>query len=801
MKYLWSVTLMLLCVSWMGTAASADELNTNTNLPNTNMETNAFHDQELIVKFSLNLSKAERNAILKQVNGTEEDHLGDGDFSFIKFPNGTDLTKAAQRLLAQKKIIWAEPNYKVKSTYIPQEPDYSKQWYLNKIQMPKAWDITKGSSQIKVAVIDDGVQQDHPDLKGKIVSPFNAVTGNARYTPHEHATHVAGIIAASFNKTGIAGIAPNVKIMPINVFDGEEASDYAVALGIKYAVEHHADVINMSLGSPNYSVLLDYYANYAKSKGVILIAAAGNDGTFTKTYPAALNSVVGVGATSSSDHVAFYSNKGSFVDFTAPGSNIFSSINGSSYAPLTGTSMASPVVSGVAALIRSRNPFLTPDQVESVMKHSVIDLGAKGRDDYYGYGRIDAYKAVSNTSSPKAKISAPKTFTMTGKNKAALSLKLPGHAKVTVTIQNSSGQTVREVLNKKVSGTKQTVVWDGKAANGKFVSTGAYNAVVKASNRRASLSKTTPIQVMNHTYAAILVKGDYTFSPKAGKTVKIPYELTQKAKVTAVVKDKAGRVVKKIITAKTVPTGKHSFKWDGKNEKGKQVKDGAYSLRMSLVDMHKKKGKTKKVSIKIDTIRPSGNLTLTSTVFKMDTKNRTSATLKGTETAKVHVFVIDEKGKIVKQLFYKQVKTATFIWNGMNAKKQFAPEGSYRYLIQLKDAAGNFSTLKSKYFMLQDWRVPTIQAAKDVTSTVQDLKPIGYTLSKAGQITIDITQGETFIRSIKNNSDENLGGQSFQWDGTNSSNQIVTSGDYQFKITIVDKYGLTQIFTGIINIK
>ncbi|WP_051591205.1 S8 family serine peptidase [Bacillus sp. UNC438CL73TsuS30] len=801
MKYLWSVTLMLLCMSWMGTAASADGLNTNMDLANTNMETNAFHDQELIVKFSSNLSKTERNAILNQVNGTEEAHLGDGAFSFIKFPKGTDLTKAAQRLLAQKKIVWAEPNYKVKSTYIPQEPDYSKQWYLNKIQMPKAWDITKGSSQIKVAVIDDGVQQDHPDLKGKIVSPFNAVTGNARYTPHEHATHVAGIIAASFNKTGIAGIAPNVKIMPINVFDGEEASDYAVALGIKYAVEHHADVINMSLGSPNYSVLLDYYANYAKSKGVILIAAAGNDGTFTKTYPAALGSVVGVGATTSSDHVAFYSNKGSFVDFTAPGSNIFSSINGSSYAHLTGTSMASPVVSGVAALIRSRNPFLTPDQVESVMKHSVVDLGTKGRDDYYGYGRIDAYKAVSNTSSPKAKITAPKTFTMTGKNKAALSLKLPGHAKVTVTIQNASGQTVREVLNQKVSGTKQTVVWDGKAANGKFVPTGDYKAVVKASNRRASLSKTTSIQVVNHTYAAILVKGFYTFSPKAGKTVKIPYELTQKANVTAEVQDKNGNVIKKIMTAKTVSTGKHSFKWDGKNEKGKQVKDAAYSLKMSLIDMHKKKGKTKKVSIKIDTIRPSGELALASTMFKMDTKNRTSATLKGTETARVHVLVIDAKGNIVKQVLYKQAKTATFTWNGINVKKQFSPEGRYRYLIQLKDEAGNSSTIKSKFFTLQDWRVPTVQSEKDVYSILQDMKPIAYTLSKAGKVTIDVSQGTTFIKSIKTNAQETTGTQSFRWDGTDGINQPVISGDYQFKITVVDKYGLTQIFTGTIHIK
>ncbi|OIK16322.1 hypothetical protein BIV60_04710 [Bacillus sp. MUM 116] len=799
MRYLWSLGLMVLCLSCMGTAASADGANTYTNLLKTNIESNAFHDQELIVKFSLSLSKTQRDAILKQVNATEEAHLEDGDFSFIKVPKGTDLTKTAQSLLAQKKILWAEPNFKVKSTYIPQEPDYSKQWYLNKIQMPKAWDITKGSPQIKVAVIDDGVQQDHPELKGKIISPYNAVTGNAQYTPHEHATHVAGIIAGSFNRSGIAGIAPNVKIMPINVFAGDEASDYAVALGIKYAVDHHADVINMSLGSPNYSVLLDYYANYAKSKGVILIAAAGNDGTFTKTYPAALDSVVGVGATNSADHIAFYSNKGSFVDLTAPGSNIYSSINGSSYAYLTGTSMASPVVSGVAALIRSKNPFLAPDQVESIMEHSAVDLGKKGRDDYYGYGRIDAYKAVSNTPSPTANITAPKTFTMTGKNKAAFALKLPGHANVTVAIQNASGQTVREMLKKTITGTKQTVDWDGKATNGKFVPTGTYKAVVKASNSRASLAKTTMIQVVNHTYADILVKGDYSFSPKIGKSIKIPYELTQKAKVTAVIKDNAGRVVKNIITGKSLPTGKYSIQWDGKSEKGQIVKDSTYSLEMSLLDVHNKKGKTKKVSIKIDTVPPSGRINVASDVYEKDPKNQAAASLEGTETANVSVFVIDEKENIVKQLLNKQTKNANFSWNGMNAKKQFLPEGRYRYLVQLKDAAGNSSIIKSKFFMLQ--RLPIIQSAKDVTLTTQDIEPITYTLSKAGNVTIDIIQGETLIKSIQTNLVENPGNQSFLWDGTDNSNNLMDIGDYQFKISIVDKYGLTQDFTGTIHIK
>ncbi|MED1468593.1 S8 family serine peptidase [Bacillus salipaludis] len=802
MRYLWSFGFLLLSLSFMTSSVSADVVNINSKALSfdMNLKTKEFNDQELIVKFNPHLSKTERNTILKGINATEDAHLEESDFSFVKVPKGTDLTKTAQILLGKKQIVWAEPNYMVKSTYIPQEPSFQKQWYLNKIQMPKAWNITKGSPHITVAVIDDGVQQGHPELKGKIVSPYNAVTGGTYYTPHEHATHVAGIIAASFNKSGIAGIAPNVKIMPINVFDGEEASDYAVAQGIKYAVSHHADVINMSLGSPNYSALLDYYANYAKSKGVLLVAAAGNDGTFTKTYPAAFNSVVGVGATDSSDHRAYYSNKGSFIDFTAPGSNIYSSINRSSYANLSGTSMATPIVSGVAALVLSKNPFLNPNQVETVLKRSTIDLGRKGRDDYYGYGRIDAYKAVSNTPSSTATINTPKTYTMMGKNKAAFSLKLPGQVSLTISVKNSNGQTVRTVLKNKTSSGKISAYWDGKSLNGKFVPSGTYKVAIKASNNRASISKTTVMKVINHTYAAILVSGEYPFSPKVNKTIKIPYQLTQKAKVSAVVTDQAGKTIKKIMINKSLAAGKHSLVWDGKDTKGHKVKDSTYRLVLSLIDIHNKKGKTKSVPIKVDTVLPSGKITLASSPFKMDTKNKSTINLQMSEIAKTSVFVTNEKGTIIKELLNKQLKASALSWNGQDAKKQFVREGKYRYLIQAKDLAGNSITIQSKWFNLQDWRVPIIQSEKDVYLTLQDMKPVAYTLSKGGKVMIEVTQGETLIKSIQNNLVENSGDQSFQWDGTDISNQLVSIGDYQYKITILDKYGLSKIFTGNIHI-
>ncbi|MDR7240832.1 S8 family peptidase [Neobacillus drentensis] len=427
MKYFWSVIFIVLCLSIITSVASAEEVTIQPKVSKFDTkvlfdEKKEFDDQELIIKFTPNTSSVERATILKLVNGKEVDQLKAGDFSFVKVPNGSDLASISKALLKNKQLLFVEPNYEVKSTYVPGEPSYNKQWYLNKIQLPKAWDKTKGSSNITVAVIDGGVQKDHPELRGKIVSPYNAVTGNANYTPDKHGTHVAGIIAASFNKSGIAGIAPSVKIMPINVFDWQGASAYNVAVALNYAVDHHADVVNMSLGSEDYSYILDYYVQYARSKGIVIVAAAGNSDTSIPMYPAALNGVIGVSATDSSDRITSFSNYGSYIDLAAPGLSIYSTVTGSSYEYLSGTSMTAPVVTGVAALVRSQNPFLTPSQVESILMKSTTDLGSRGWDSYYGYGRIDAYKAVSNTPAPISKLTAPTTYTMTGTNKAAFSI-------------------------------------------------------------------------------------------------------------------------------------------------------------------------------------------------------------------------------------------------------------------------------------------------------------------------------------------------------------------------------------------
>lgn len=807
MKAIWSLSLFFLSLTFMASTATAEGVNEQPKQVNPEVQ---FQDQqefvarELIVKFKSEATSEERAAILNEVNSEEKSQLLDGDFSVVKVPSGADLKTIAKTLLKNKLVALVEPNYRFTQSYLPKEPKYQQQWYLNKIQAPKAWDKTKGSSAITVAVIDDGVQQDHPELKGKIISPYNAVTGTTKYSPHLHATHVAGIIAASFNRKGIAGIAPNVKIMPINVFTGDEATTDSVVRALQYAVDHHADIINMSLGAPGYNYAIDSAVKYARSKGVVLIAAAGNEGSYQPEYPAACDGVLAISATTQGDKIASWSNRGSYIDLAAPGDRIYSAITGGSYGYESGTSMATPVVSGVAALVRSRNPFLSSGQVETILKKSTVDLGTKGRDSLYGYGRIDANKAVSNTALPVSTISVPKIFTAKGTNKAAISFTTAGTGKISLSVKSSKGTTLRRVVtDKSTSGSKFTLYWDGKTDSKKVVSSGTYKVEVKMTNGRKTVYKSTTIKVNNQTKADIIVSGTYAFSPKVSGKINIPYELTQKAKIMAVIKDQAGKTVKTILNKKSVSAGKHSIIWDGRNSAGQLVKDGTHSLEMVIIDSHNKAGTAKKVQIKVDTISPEAEFALSPPVFKMDNQTSYIAQLEIKETATVIAYVKNDKGTIIRKLINQQFKPGKIAvsWNGKDDQNTPVPEGNYYVDVQAKDLAGNTTTITGAYFSVEDWRTPEIQASKDVYLKTTGMMNIDYLLSKSGTVTVGIYQGANLMKRIKTDEAEAAGKQTFQWDGTDLEGKQVPDGDYQFKIQVIDKYNLSQTFTGTVHVE
>jgi serine protease len=303
------------------------------------------------------------------------------------------------------------------------DPYRAQQWDIPKIRTADAWQKSTGAGVV-VAVIDSGVDATHPDLAGNVISGLDATTDREGATTdrHGHGTHVAGTIAAvTGNATGISGVAPDVKIMPVKVLGDNGSGNMSdTAQGITWAADHGAQVINMSLGGTQQVAAVSTAISYARSKGVTVVAAVGNSrqqGSPT-SYPAADAGVIGVAATDTNDRIGVYSNAGSYVDVAAPGTDILSLAPGGQYKTMSGTSMASPHVAGVAALLKSYQSSLTPDQIEATLEKSAVDLGGAGFDNDFGNGRVDALAALNlltpaTTAPTTPPTSAPVTKTPT----------------------------------------------------------------------------------------------------------------------------------------------------------------------------------------------------------------------------------------------------------------------------------------------------------------------------------------------------------------------------------------------------
>lgn len=320
----------------------------------------------------------------------------------LKVDEKADLAQAIRAFKSSPYVEYAEPNYIAHVFTTPNDTYWSSQWGMTKIEAPAAWDITTGSDSVTIAIVDTGVDLLHPDLSGKLVSGYDFINGdNDPQDDHGHGTHVAGIAAARTNNgTGVAGLSWGARIMPVKVLNDYGRGEYEdIANGIIYAASNGADIINLSLGGSASSSVLEDAVEYAYDLGCVVVAAAGNNNS-SVSYPARYPEVIAVAATDSSDRRASFSNHGPEVDVAAPGVNIRSTYwwGGSTYERLNGTSQASPHVAGLAALIWSVSPGLNNVQVESIIKQTADDLGAADRDNYYGFGRINARRALEATA-------------------------------------------------------------------------------------------------------------------------------------------------------------------------------------------------------------------------------------------------------------------------------------------------------------------------------------------------------------------------------------------------------------------
>ncbi len=404
-----------------------------------------------------------REGLMKQASSGLE------QFVLVTVDNPSAISGAMEAFAGLPEVEYVEPERIYRLDFVPDDSAYASQWGMKRIGMEKAWDVTQGSSNIFVGIIDTGIDYYHDDLKTQLwINTREDINGNGRFDPwpssetregttgdfdgadndgngyiddvigydfvnqpsvantgggdyrdpdadpldeQGHGSSVSGIIAAATNNgEGIAGIAPGVRLVTLRAFDARGVgTEGDVAQAIAYAVTNSVSILNMSFGDVTYSRVLRDIVRYAYGRGIVMVASAGNSQSDALHYPSAYDETISVSSTMDNDALAGFSNYGTTIDIAAPGQDIVTTDKQNRYTSFNGTSASAPFVTGVAALVRSLHPELTPEEVRGILLASAQDLGQKGWDSRFGAGILDAAKAVSQQFPSEVKILSPKT--------------------------------------------------------------------------------------------------------------------------------------------------------------------------------------------------------------------------------------------------------------------------------------------------------------------------------------------------------------------------------------------------------
>lgn len=361
----------------------------------------------VIVRFQPGVEVFLQEALVSKYGGIVLERNSALNFTVVTVDKPADFIDQVTKETAVEYAELNAPVWAVEPTpYVPNDPEYFQQWGITKIKADLAWDIEKGSKDITIAIVDTGIDYNHEDLGNYISGGYDWVNDDANPWDDEgHGTHCAGIAAATMdNSTGVAGIA-QVNLIAEKVLDRDgEGTASDVASGIQHAADLGADIISLSLGQSYQSLAVQNACDYAWDQGCVIVAAAGNDNERGILYPAAYYTVISVGAIDQDSQRCSYSswgsNWGSQMELVAPGRQVLSTTPGNNYSKWDGTSMATPHVAGAAALVWSRNPELTNQEVRDLLIQTADDLGAAGWDEYYGYGAVDAEEAVYTALPP-----------------------------------------------------------------------------------------------------------------------------------------------------------------------------------------------------------------------------------------------------------------------------------------------------------------------------------------------------------------------------------------------------------------
>jgi uncharacterized repeat protein (TIGR01451 family) len=346
---------------------------------------------EIVIGFEDGVSAAQRAEVLAEAGVRVEETLSKLD-AVVASERAPEVQATLAKLRAEGVVAYASRTNTFRPTLVPNDPGYTAvNWPYVQTGLPNAWDVTTGTASTIVAVIDSGIEFGHADLPA-LSAGYDFVDNDADPADDGgHGTAVTGTVGALLNGVGAAGVCPGCTIMPIKVIDALTglATDTDIVDGIVWATDHGADVLNLSLGDSAPSQLLQDAVDYATSRGVVVVASAGNDGTTELMYPAATAGVIGVAATESNEALAWYSNHGSHLELAAPGCFQTTLLAGG-YGQFCGTSIAAPVVAGIVGLVRSRYPGLSRSQVESALLSAANKLPNLD----VQHGVVDAYRAL-----------------------------------------------------------------------------------------------------------------------------------------------------------------------------------------------------------------------------------------------------------------------------------------------------------------------------------------------------------------------------------------------------------------------
>lgn len=357
---------------------------------------------ELIVTYEDEAPEQEVASLDEEVGAEVGEDLSEMDAKVLEFPEVKDerseevreegLQRAKRELERDPAVESVYYNYVRTGMYTPNDPRFRYQYGLQKPDFDVAWSRAKGRGT-RVAVIDSGAAIEHPDLKGQIAARHDFVNDNATVEDlHGHGTHTAGTVAArTGNGIGVAGGCPNCRLIVGKALDRDlSGSDSNIADAIVWSANNGAKVINLSLGGPGEKSILKNAIDYANARGAVVVAAGGNGGP-GPIYPAAYANVIAVAATGPRDGRNSSFSSGSYIDVSAPGFDILSTVPGG-YEYKSGTSMSSPHVAALAGLLRGQGRGLLETRYRIL--RTAADLGSRGKDPYYGYGRINADRAT-----------------------------------------------------------------------------------------------------------------------------------------------------------------------------------------------------------------------------------------------------------------------------------------------------------------------------------------------------------------------------------------------------------------------